>query len=165
VSADTPRSTDVSSLPPKESSPDTQKPTLDEALQVSQSQQLWNQAYDALAAADDTAELVTAYMEVLKEALGAKNGDLVDDENAHLENPAQRQQLMTKLVEQGRSKVSRTNKVVTRIADFSDAILSLKPLADLIMSVPHAAPAALPWAGVCVGLQVSRFITPTSSLD
>jgi hypothetical protein len=154
VSADTPRSIDVSGLPPKESSSDVQQPTLDEVLQVSQSQQLWNQAYDALAGDDDNAKLVTAYVKVLEEVLGAKKGDSANGENAHLEDPAQRQQLMTKLVEQGRSKVSRSNKVMTRIADFSDAILSLKPLVDLVTSVPQAAPAALPWAGVCVGLQV-----------
>ncbi|KAI0388306.1 hypothetical protein F5Y17DRAFT_453334 [Xylariaceae sp. FL0594] len=49
---------------------------------------------------------------------------------------------------------------MTRVGEVADFVLSAKALVDLVLqSVPQAAPAALPWAGVCLGLQVSSTLS------
>ncbi|KAL2142978.1 hypothetical protein VTI28DRAFT_500 [Corynascus sepedonium] len=46
---------------------------------------------------------------------------------------------------------------MTRIGQVADAILSAKRIVDpVLQNVPQAAPAALPWAGVCIGLEILR---------
>ena len=54
---------------------------------------------------------------------------------------------------QGRAKISRASKITNGVGDVAGFVLSVKGIIDLaVQSVPQA---ALPWAGVCVGLQVS----------
>jgi hypothetical protein len=60
---------------------------------------------------------------------------------------------MRKLVEQGRAKVAKAYKITKVAGDMAKFVLDAKAMIDLaIQNIPQA---ALPWAGVCIGLQVS----------
>jgi len=64
---------------------------------------------------------------------------------------------MKKLVKEGQTKVAKASKIMKGVGDFAQAILSVTPIANLVIqSIPQAAPAAFPWAGVWIGLQVSN---------
>jgi hypothetical protein len=137
--------------PPATESTDQKPPAL------SISQKLWNAAYDILKRDDEN--LLRSYMETLTKALGAEaeiasGADVI----AELEDPTKRQMYMEKLVEQGRAKVAKASKRTKRVGDFAEAILWTKPVVNVVLQIPQAAPAALPWAGVCVGLEVSNHL-------
>ena len=67
----------------------------------------------------------------------------------------QRQSHLKTLVENGKAKFERSAKITRAVGSFAETLLSTKPLVDLVLqSTPQAAPAALPWAGVCFGLEV-----------
>ena len=122
------------------------------------SKKLWNAAYDSLES--DEAELVGSYVKVLETVLRSESseGPALGSGGvaAELEDPSQRQIHMQKLVKEGQAKVAKASKITKGVGDFVEAILKVKPMVDLaIQGIPQAAPAALPWAGVCVGLQVS----------
>ncbi|RYP73127.1 hypothetical protein DL769_004288 [Monosporascus sp. CRB-8-3] len=115
------------------------------------SQRLWNAAYDSLER--DDADLVRSYVKTLETVLGA-SPDVTPgtDISAELHDPTKRQVHMKKLVEEGQAKISRTSKITNRLGEVADTILSVKAIIDLaVQSIPQA---ALPWAGVCVGLQI-----------
>jgi hypothetical protein len=86
----------------------------------------------------------------------AEREKLEADVSAKLENPAKRQEFMEMLVENGKAKVSKALKVSETIGNVAGTILSIKPAVDIVLQIPQAAPAALPWAGICVGLEVSN---------
>lgn len=120
------------------------------------SERLWNAAYDSLELED--AELVGSYVIILKKVLGGETGDpSTADARAELEDPTTRQKHMRKLVQNGQEKISKASRITTGVGDVANFVLSAKEMVDLVLkSVPQAAPAALPWAGVCLGLQVSN---------
>ena len=116
------------------------------------SERLWNAAYDILETENE--ELVMSYMTTLVTVFGANPG-VGPDTNilAELHNPTKRQMYMRRLVEEGQAKISRASKITNGLGDVADFVLSVKGIVDLaVQNVPQA---ALPWAGVCVGLQVS----------
>ncbi|KAL1844225.1 hypothetical protein VTJ49DRAFT_3881 [Mycothermus thermophilus] len=118
---------------------------------LSKSEKLWNAAYDSLEA--DDKELVESYVKSLETVLGANSG-VAPDTNvlAELHDPTKRQMHMRRLVEEGRAKISRASKITSGVGDVADFVLSVKEIIDVaIRSVPQA---ALPWAGVCIGLQM-----------
>ncbi len=124
------------------------------------SQRLWNAAYDSLEV--DEKELVGSYVKTLETVLcfEASKDPASDIAKvvAELKDPSQRQIHMQRLVKEGQAKVAKASKITKGIGDFVEAILKVKPMVDLaIQGIPQAAPAALPWAGVCVGLQVSSY--------
>ncbi len=124
------------------------------------SERLWNAAYDSLET--DNTELVMSYMKTLETVLGA-NPSVAPDTNisAELHNPTKRQIHMRRLVEEGQAKVSRASKITNGVGDVAGFILSAKGIIGLaVESMPQA---ALPWAGVCVGLQVSSRASNTPS--
>ncbi|KAK4206474.1 hypothetical protein QBC37DRAFT_381060 [Rhypophila decipiens] len=98
------------------------------------SQKLWNAAYDMLEA--DDAELVGSYIETLQKVLGGDTHDsFVADLSDKLKDPNARQNYM--------------RKITIGVGDVADFVLSAKAMIDLVLqSVPQAAPAALPWAGI-----------------
>ncbi|KAK4232878.1 hypothetical protein C8A03DRAFT_39469, partial [Achaetomium macrosporum] len=120
---------------------------------LSASERLWNAAYDSLET--DNADLVMLYVKTLETVLGANPGVAPDTNiSTELHNPTKRQMHMRRLVEEGRAKISRASKITNGVGDVADFVLSVKGIIDLaVQSVPQA---ALPWAGVCVGLQILR---------
>ncbi|KAL7914489.1 WD40 repeat-like protein [Trichoderma velutinum] len=120
---------------------------------LSKSQRLWNAAYNSLEEDKDTTELVTSYVETLTTVLGTRP-DIVSgtDIPANLKDPIMRQIFMKKLVEEGQAKISTPSKITKGVGDVAQFILSAKGLIDAaIQNIPQA---ALPWAGVCIGLQI-----------
>ena len=125
---------------------------------ISTSQRLWNDAYDGLENDNETAKLVKAYVKTLTMVLEAENASDTSDSRANdvpteLNDPTKRQIHMKKLLEDGRAKVFTASNITKGVGDVAQFILSAKGLVDLaVQNIPQA---ALPWAGVCIGLQVS----------
>lgn len=126
----------------------------DEATTIPTSQRLWNAAFDALES--ENPDLVKSYLKILRTVLtdtSLDDASAADDDTATaLHDPAARQMHMKKLVHAGQPKITRASKVTNWLGTVADTILSVKGIIDLaVQSSPQA---ALPWAGVCVGLQV-----------
>ncbi|KAK4107453.1 hypothetical protein N656DRAFT_741730, partial [Canariomyces notabilis] len=125
------------------------------------SQRLWDAAYNCLAEDKDTAKLVESYMETLDRVLGDRTGKPAVDVSATLKDPSQRQAHMRKLVEEGQAKISKLSKITQGVGDAVQFVLSAKAMVDLaIQNIPQA---ALPWAGVCIGLQI--LLNPAEAIE
>ncbi|KAH0555896.1 hypothetical protein GP486_006161, partial [Trichoglossum hirsutum] len=120
---------------------------------LSTSQRLWNAAYDSLENDKDTAELVRSYMKTLEQVLGAEASERsAADVSAELKDPTKRQMHMKRLVEEDQARIFTPSKITRGMNGIVQFILSAKRMVDVaIQSIPQA---ALPWAGVCVGLQI-----------
>ncbi|RHZ69153.1 hypothetical protein CDV55_102618 [Aspergillus turcosus] len=129
----------------------------EQSTELSISQRLWNSAYDSLEQDKDTADLVQSYLKTLTAVLQAEKTSSVatseDDElAAQVESPTTRQDYMKKLVAHGQKKIETSSKIKMAVGDVAQFILSAKGMIDLaIQNIPQA---ALPWAGVCIGLQI-----------
>ncbi|KAI1170278.1 WD40-repeat-containing domain protein [Nemania sp. FL0916] len=120
---------------------------------MSVSQVLWNAAYDKIEA--DKGELVESYVEILKSVLGSEGGAATTEIVNARDNQIERQNYMRELVKKGRERIENTSKITTKVGSIADFILSSKGIVDLtIQALPQAAPAALPWAGVCLALDI-----------
>ncbi|KAK8920894.1 hypothetical protein VCV18_008199 [Metarhizium anisopliae] len=119
---------------------------------------------------DNTLEDVTAKesKEYLTQLLGrhevSKRGDssvprlsqaAVKNLKAELGDHTQRQKFMSMLVEDGKAKALKSQKIAETLGNVAGTLLSVKPIVDAVLQIPQTAPAALPWAGICVGLNVS----------
>ncbi|KAK5055224.1 hypothetical protein LTR84_012974 [Exophiala bonariae] len=122
------------------------------------SQTLWDAAYEIIES--EHADLMKNYLSVLRKFL--ETGKTVEqitlpdalELSAKLNKKVDRQAYMAQLVKTGKSKIERSSKVSLVVGTLAGGILKLQPLIDVVMAVPQAAPAAIPWAGVCVGLQM-----------
>ncbi|KAK3381182.1 hypothetical protein B0H63DRAFT_197445 [Podospora didyma] len=78
-----------------------------------------------------------------------------------LKDPSQRQAHMRKLVEEGQAKVSTLSKITQGVGNAVQFVLSAKAMVDLaIQNIPQA---ALPWVGVCIGLQI--LLNPVQAIE
>ncbi len=122
------------------------------------SQKLWNPAYDSLKEDEGTANLVTAYMTTLGKVVRIGTTEAPDfaatDVSTDLDNPEARQRYMEMLVHEGKRRIAKASKITKALGDFAKLVLSAKGMVDLV--VQNFPQAALPWAGVCAGLQVGR---------
>lgn len=156
--------------PQAEDPPTTE--TTEQSPALSLSQELWNAAYDSLAKGGDnaedkdtaeckdagmdkdTAKLVKRYVKTLATILSAEASSDADKIAAELEDKSKRQTHMSRLVKEGQTKISTPSKITKGVGDVAQFILSAKDMIDAaVKNIPQA---ALPWAGVCVGLQVSH---------
>lgn len=149
----TPAGADTGTKVPEPEKP----PAVEQTSGLSISQQVWNEAYESIE--KDEPNLVEAYMKTItislqpQEASDASTPE-APDVSAELKDPITRQKTMEILVQAGREKVATASKFTQGVGDFANSILEAKVLVDLaIQNIPQA---ALPWAGVCVGLQVSH---------
>ncbi|GIJ91800.1 hypothetical protein Asppvi_010773 [Aspergillus pseudoviridinutans] len=138
------------------------------SAELSISQKIWNAAYDSLEEDKDTSDLVKSYLKTLtavfkaEKAFGVSAPD--DDElAAQVQSPTTRQEYLKKLVNDGQKRIETSSKIKMAVGDVAQFVLSAKGMIDLaIQNIPQA---ALPWAGVCIGLQVSKhrslFFGPT----
>ncbi|GFF84756.1 vegetative incompatibility protein HET-E-1 [Aspergillus udagawae] len=136
----------------------------DQSAELSISQRIWNAAYDSLEEDKDTADLVKSYLKTLTAVLKAEKASGVsapdDDElAAQVQSPTTRQECLKKLVNDGQKKIETSSKIKMAVGDVAQFILSAKGMIDLaIQNIPQA---ALPWAGVCIGLQI--LLNPTQA--
>jgi hypothetical protein len=123
--------------------------------QLPVSQRLWNQAYNSLENDRDTADLVRAYTKTMMKELSSESDADIEASTAS-KDPDERQKHMRKLVEDGQAKVARAARTTEGLGDVADFVLNAKAMVDLaIQNIPQA---ALPWAGVCIGLQVRTHV-------
>ncbi|KHN94141.1 wd-repeat protein [Metarhizium album ARSEF 1941] len=121
------------------------------------SQQLWNDAYDGLEDSGATSGIVRSYAETLTFAIaggdqGKPGPDTATLLAADLKDPVKRQAHMRYLVQKGRDKFADDSKLAQTVGDVAGFVLQARGVIDVaIENVPQA---ALPWAGVCVGLQI-----------
>ncbi|KAG5929716.1 hypothetical protein E4U42_004875 [Claviceps africana] len=123
---------------------------------LSKSQQLWNDAYDGLQDADATAGIVRSYAETLTLAIAGDDGQRLDTVTSSLatdlKDPIKRQAHMRVLVKKGRDKFANDSRMAQAVGDVASFVLQARGVIDVaIKNVPQA---ALPWAGVCVALQI-----------
>ncbi|KAG6013191.1 hypothetical protein E4U54_006993 [Claviceps lovelessii] len=123
---------------------------------LSKSQQLWNDAYDGLEDAGATAGIVRTYAKTLTLAIAGDDGQKPDKETSNiaidLKDPIKRQAHMRDLVKKGREKFANDSKMAQAVGDVASFVLQARGVIDVaIKNVPQA---ALPWAGVCVALQI-----------
>ena len=97
------------------------------------------------------AELVKSYMTHKKAPDTSASG--VIDISDELKDPIKGRMNMEELVEEGLKKVSMAMKIAKGVGVVPELIISAKEVIDpAIGNIPQA---ALPWAGICIGLQVS----------
>ncbi|PQK09533.1 hypothetical protein BB8028_0001g16030 [Beauveria bassiana] len=76
---------------------------------------------------------------------------------AKLKDPAKRQMLLEMLVSRGQLQVKKTEGIAKAAGYVAEKGLFIKPAVDLILQIPQAAPAALPWAGICLGMKMLSY--------
>ncbi|KAM3551036.1 hypothetical protein MY1884_007938 [Beauveria asiatica] len=76
---------------------------------------------------------------------------------AKLKDPAKRQMFLEMLVSRGQLKVTKTEGIAKAAGYVAEKGLFIKPAVDLILQIPQAAPAALPWAGICLGMKMLSY--------
>ena len=112
---------------------------------------MWNSAYDSLKNDGNTATLVESYVRTLDKALGTGN-DTGNGVAALLDDSDTRQHVMKKFVKAGQAKIATPSRLTKGVGNVAEFIQKIKPIVDTaIGNLPQA---ALPWVGVCVGLQV-----------
>jgi len=119
-------------------------------------EQLWDRAYDGLKVKEKA--LVQAYEKILSCALRGHGVVSPEDESEQNDieqkNVHARRNQMYQLICAGLDKIARQARAKENLDEGMKLVLTLK---DMISTGLQVAPqAALPWAGVCVALQVSQ---------
>jgi hypothetical protein len=130
------------------------EPTEQQRTSLSKSQDLWIAAFEDLAQRQDTARLVRAYIKTLTTVLTTRLSDA--EVLACLDDRAKLQGLMRELVEDGQAKLSKRSTTTNAVSAVTQFVGSVKGIVDVaVQRIPQA---ALPWAGVSIGLQVSTIL-------
>ncbi|KAK9849582.1 hypothetical protein MYU51_014179 [Penicillium brevicompactum] len=123
-------------------------------LDISISRKVWNRAYEELATDGATKSLVEDYMMAVQRA-NKPSEDASESELranvARMNNEAEREKLMKQTLESGQKKIYKTSKLTNAVGGASGFVLKFKSVIDLAVGTNPQA--ALPWAGVCIGLQ------------
>ena len=125
---------------------------------ILRSHKLWEEAFSCIEHDPETKELVEKYLTVLGRVLGSGQDSSVAAAGSSLvlTDITQRQAQMAWLVKSGQEKIRKASKAAELAGSFAENILLIKPMGDfLIENIPQAAPAAIPWACVCMALEVS----------
>ena len=107
--------------------------------------ELWNEAWGKIAEEDDS--LTDSYVQALSTLLGVEHALNASDWHT-------RERHLSLLLQKGQEKTAKSAKVSGVIGTIADTILKLKLIGDFAVSIPAAACAAIPWAGVCIGLEM-----------
>jgi N-terminal domain of NWD NACHT-NTPase len=131
------------------------------------SRKIWDKAYSIIEAKEK--DLANTYLAVLRESLapdienGAhkkKKKEITLLEAAkiseELNNKTEGPERLKDLVKKGAQKAEEQSKIADTVGFLAQGILKADPLVKVLTQLPHLAPAALPWAGICIGLQVSN---------
>lgn len=149
--ANVPSDTDVSTGAQKPSNTPKEKGSPD----LSISQILWNRAYDELAKDKGTSDIVEKYMRIISKAVdldGDVNEAVSDDMMRDMNDPIRRQAILKDVIKAGQAKIDRVQKATNVVGKVVEFVNRFKCVIDV--AVKTNPQAALPWAGVCIGLQV-----------
>lgn len=121
---------------------------------------VWNRAYDELASDGETKELVEAYMKAIRQASkpdGNTDPDAADQDVAEIKDQAQRDEILKNAIKSGQERIQKSigTSAASQIGKASEFVLKFKDITDLAVGTNPQA--ALPWAGVCIGLTVSSY--------
>jgi hypothetical protein len=122
---------------------------------LSTSQIIWNRAYDELAKDERTSDLVEGYMRIIRRATdpdGAVNEAVGDDLLPDMNDPIRIQAMLKDAIKAGQAKIAKVGKAMNVVGNVVDLVNRFKGVIDV--AVKANPQAALPWAGVCIGLQV-----------
>ena len=138
---------------------DAPKPNAQKTLNISE--KLWNEAYELIQ--KDEKELAEFYVATLRASFEEEGGKAKEisvaeavEISAKLNDRTTRKEYLNELLTKGQEKVKKTSQFSKILGDVAGGILKLQPVMDIVTSVPQAAVVALPWAGVCIGLQVKQ---------
>ncbi|KAJ5692728.1 hypothetical protein N7462_002151 [Penicillium macrosclerotiorum] len=122
--------------------------------ELSISQRVWNRAYDELAGDKGTSGLVEDYVKLLPTATNP-DGDVTvpagEDFATEMKDPVRRQAVLKEAIQAGQKKIAKTEKITNTVGNVIGFVNKFKDVIDLAVSTNPQA--ALPWAGVCIGLQ------------
>ncbi|KAL6901233.1 hypothetical protein GGI43DRAFT_371466 [Trichoderma evansii] len=144
----------VSSLPDLESLNATTVPPKIVKASITPPESIWNEAYDSLKAEEP--KLVQAYEKILSIKLNgdaAASVDLVSEKNIIQDgNASIRRAQMYQLVDNGLNKTTQEANIKSGIGTAMQVVNTTKRIiSDAIRDIPQA---ALPWAVVCVSLEI-----------
>jgi hypothetical protein len=112
---------------------------------LSSHEHIWEQAYEQLREQHET--MVEDYEKILSQILDGSDKNIINRND----RDARRKQ-MVELVDRGLAKIAPETNVKNKIGQGLNVVLALKEIISTgIQATPQA---ALPWAGVCVALQV-----------
>jgi hypothetical protein len=135
-----------------------QAPTDTTSSPSTQSERLWNRAYDELKRSEP--KLLDAYERILSRELkiDPSNPDESQFENSIEQvNTTKRWLQMEQLAQAGLKKTEGEHKVKQAVGDVLQGVLAVKDIVSLaVQTVPQA---ALAWTGVCLAVQVIPFFT------
>jgi hypothetical protein len=137
---------------------DSPTPNAPKTLNISE--KLWNDAYELIQT--EETELAKFYVATLRASFeeGGKSKEISAAEaveiSAKLNDRTERKEYLNKMLIKGQEKVKKTSQFSKILGGVAEGILKLQPVMNIVTSIPQAAVVALPWAGVCIGLQVSN---------
>ncbi|KAJ5278317.1 hypothetical protein N7524_004470 [Penicillium chrysogenum] len=158
--ANVPSDTDVSTGAQKPSNTPEEKGSPD----LSISQILWNRAYDELAKDKGTSDIVENYMRIIPKAIdpdGDFNEAVSDDIMRDMNDPIRRQAILKDSIKAGQARIARVQKATNVVGGVVELINRFKGVIDV--AVKANPQVALPWAGVCIGLQF--LLNPAQELE